>query len=203
MGIGMERVTEVRWLMRGGWLPVLLALFMVIGEVITTDAHAQGWDIEENRKGASKLLRKSNEAVSVFRQTDATMSRYFSQAYGYAVFPSVTKAGVGIGGARGKGVLYRGGAPVMKAYLTQFTVGAQLGGKKYREILFFRDKAAYDNFRDGSFEVSAQATAVVASDGAGETASYSEGVAIFVIDKAGAMVEASVGGQKFRVKPLR
>lgn len=166
-------------------------------------AAAQGWDPREEKQQKSKLMRKSDEAISAFREADPTLDAYFTQAYGYAVFPSVTKGGAGLGGARGKGVLYRAGAPAMKAYLTQITVGLQLGGKKYREIIFFRDKEVYDSFVDGSVELSAQATAVVASDGAGETASYDEGVAIFVLDKAGAMAEASVGGQKFKVKPFK
>lgn len=170
---------------------------------LVSPAAAQGWDPREDQAKKSKLIRRSADAVEAFKESDPSLSAYFSKAYGYAVFPSVTKAGAGIGAARGKGVLYRGGAPVLKAYLTQYTVGIQFGGKKYREILFFRDKEAYDSFVDGEFELSAQATAVVASDGAGETASYNSGVAIFILDKAGAMVEASVGGQTFKTEPLK
>ncbi|MEM8771893.1 MAG: hypothetical protein AAGD92_09625 [Pseudomonadota bacterium] len=176
---------------------------VLISLVAAAPAVAQGWDPREEKQQKSKLVKKSNEAIEAFLEADPSLSAYFDKAYGYAVFPSVTKGGAGLGGARGKGVLYRAGAPMMKAYLSQVTVGLQLGGKKYREIVFFRDKAAYDAFVDGEFEFSAQATAVVASDGAGETASYDEGVAIFVLDKAGAMAEASIGGQKFKVKPLK
>lgn len=171
--------------------------------MIAQPAAAQGWDPREPEDKKSALMKKSTEAMNAFLKNDPTLEAYFKKAYGYAVFPSITKAGALIGGARGKGVVYKAGSPVLKAYLSQYTVGLQLGGKKYREIIFFRDQAAYDAFVDDEFEFSAQATAVIASEGAGQTASYDEGVAVFVLDKTGAMVEASLGGQEFKIRPLK
>jgi len=170
---------------------------------LASASQAQGWDPREAPKQKSNLLRKSAEARRAFLDSDASLAIFFEKAYGYAVFPSITKAGVGIGGARGKGILYRGGKAVKKVYTTQYTVGAQFGGKKCRQIMFFRDADIYNQFMNDEFEFSAQATATIASDGAGETAAYDSGVAVFILDKAGAMVEASLGGQKFKIKPLR
>lgn len=164
---------------------------------------AQGWDPRDKGSEDAALVGEAREAVAAFRAADPTLEAYFREAYGYAVLPSVTKGGLGLGAARGKGVLFRGDAPRRKVYLTQVTIGAQIGGKKFSEILFFRDAEAYEAFDDGEFEVSAQATANVARSGAGETASYDAGVAIFVLDKGGAMAEASVGGQKFKTEPLK
>ncbi|MEL6111787.1 MAG: hypothetical protein AAFR20_03190 [Pseudomonadota bacterium] len=185
-------------------IAAIMAIFSALMIAGTAPAsHAQGWDPREAKAQKSKLIRKSNEAIRTFRKNDPSLEAFFRQAYGYAVFPSVTKGGAGIGAARGKGIVYRGGVPARKVYLSQYTVGLQFGGKKYREIIFFRDAQGYNAFLDDEFEFSAQATATIASDGAGETASYDEGVAVFVLDKAGAMFEASLGGQKFKIKPLK
>ena len=181
---------------------IVMTLIFAMTLMSLGNASAQGWDPRDDKERKSKLMRKSSDAIAAFRTADATLQAYFDKAYGYVVFPSITKAAVGVGGARGKGILYRAGQPAKKAYVTQYTVGVQFGGKKYRELIFFRDAEAYNQFIDGEFEFSAQATATIASDGAGETASYDEGVAVFVLDKAGAMFEASLGGQKFKVKNL-
>ncbi|MEM1194218.1 MAG: hypothetical protein AAGH42_12605 [Pseudomonadota bacterium] len=183
--------------------PVMIGVLAMLGASIGVPAQAQGWDPRAAKTQKSKLIRKSNEAIRTFRENDASLEAFFREAYGYAVFPSVTKGGAGIGAARGKGILYRGGVPTRKVYLSQYTVGLQFGGKKYREIIFFRDADGYNAFLDDEFEFSAQAAATIAASGAGETASYDEGVAVFVLDKAGAMVEASIGGQKFKIKPLK
>jgi len=184
-------------------IAVIVLLLVSSGLSLAPVSQAQGWDPREAPKQKSNLLRKSAEARRAFLESDDSLTIFFEKAYGYVVFPGITKAGVGIGGARGKGVLYRGGKAVKKVYTTQYTVGAQFGGKKYRQIVFFRDAEIYNQFLNDEFEFSAQATATIASDGAGETAAYDSGVAVFILDKAGAMVEASLGGQKFKIKPLR
>jgi lipid-binding SYLF domain-containing protein len=160
------------------------------------------WDPRTEKEEKSDLLGKARAGIAAFREADPSLNVFFDQAYGYAIFPSVTKGGAGLGAARGKGILYQGGAPAKKVQLSQYTIGAQFGGKKYRELIFFSDKAAYDRFVEGDFEFSAQVHATVASDGAGSTAAYEDGIAVFIQDKAGAMLEASVGGQTFKVRPL-
>lgn len=178
----------------------LLAVFAAM-VVMLASAHAQ-WDPRTDNKDRAELIEKARAAIATFREADPSLETYFREAYGYAVFPSVKKGAAGIGGARGKGVVFRGGEPALKAKLSQFTIGAQIGGKTFSQIIFFRDAKAYDAFADDAFEFSAEAQAVVASDGAGTRNAYDDGVAIFVRDKAGAMVEASVGGQNFEVGPF-
>jgi len=86
---------------------------------------------------------------------------------------------------------------VGKAKMKQLTVGLQLGGQAYREVIFFENKAALDRFKEGKFELSAQASAVAATKGASANVKYADGVMIFTQEKGGLMYEASVGGQKF------
>ncbi len=160
-----------------------------------------------------------SDTADMFR--DSLDGAFFDDAYGYAVFPSIGKGGVGIGGARGKGQVYVGGAHVGDTTMTQLTVGFQLGGQAYSQIIFFEDKRAFEDFTSGNFEFGAQATAVAITAGAsasagttgtgagasasgGENAKskgdYYKGMAIFTIAKGGLMYEASIGGQKFSYK---
>jgi lipid-binding SYLF domain-containing protein len=161
--------------------------------------------------------------INTFKKAGESKS-FFGNAYGYAVFPTIGKGGVGIGGAHGNGHVYEKGAYIGNASMTQITIGAQLGGQAFSQIIFFEDKRALDQFTSGEFEFGAQATAVAitaaagasASTGAGagttksvgsETAAvkggYKDGMAVFTIAKGGLMYEATIGGQKFSYKPKK
>ncbi len=162
-----------------------------------------GWNplAEEEAKDQKVDNTKVAEAIARFRNSDPGMKVFFQKAYGYAVFPTVGKGGIGIGAAYGEGEVFRQGRLIGTAKLTQVTVGFQLGGQAYSEIIFFKDKAALDRFTGGNFELGAQASAVAVTAGASADADYSNGVAIFTQAKGGLMYEASVGGQKFSFTP--
>jgi lipid-binding SYLF domain-containing protein len=145
--------------------------------------------------------QKARETVAMFKKTDPTLKKFFNESAGYAVFPTVGKGGIIIGGAYGKGVVFAGGSAIGKTSLTQATIGAQLGGQAYSEIIFFEDQNTLDNFKEGNFAFSAQATAVALKSGAGANADYKDGVAVFTAGEAGLMFEASIGGQKFSFEP--
>ena len=154
--------------------------------------------------------------INTFRQAPETKP-FFSNAYAYAVFPTIGKGGIGIGGAYGEGKVYRGGSVTGSVNMAQLTLGFQLGGQAFSQIVFLQDKRAYDEFTSGSFEFGAQASAVAITAGAsaqaGSTgtgaaagksqakASYVSGYAVFTVAKGGLMYEASIGGQKFSFKP--
>jgi lipid-binding SYLF domain-containing protein len=143
------------------------------------------------------VVKDAEKTVASFRQTDPGLEHFLSSAVGYAVFPSVGKGAVGIGGAYGRGVLFEHGKPVGRTTLTQITVGPQLGGQAYSEIVFFENEAAISAFKKGETAMSAQVSAVVANAGASANARYAQGVAVFTQAKEGLMAEASVGGQRF------
>ena len=98
--------------------------------------------------------------------------------------------------------LSEGGELAGYSTLTQGTVGAQLGGQAYREVIFFVDEAAMSHFKQGNLEFSAQASAVAARAGASADADYTGGIAVFTIAKGGLMFEASIGGQKLSYEAL-
>ncbi len=126
---------------------------------------------------------------------------YFEKAYGYAVFPTITKGGIGIGAAHGTGEVYEKGEYIGTASMTQVTVGAQFGGQTYSEIVFFKDKETLEDFKKGNFKPGAQASTIASTAGASTDADYDHGVAIFTLSKSGLMFEATAGGQKFNFKP--
>jgi lipid-binding SYLF domain-containing protein len=158
-------------------------------------------------------------AIRVFKKAKAVQP-FFYNCYGYAVFPTVGKGGIVVGGAYGQGRVYQGGLITGTATISKITVGFQLGGQAFSEIIFFQDKRAYDEFTDGAYEFDASISAVVVTAGiqakagseggsAGASAGpatgvqaeigYYKGMAVFIHAKGGLMYEAAIGGQRFDV----
>lgn len=137
------------------------------------------------------------KAILDVKKKDPGMDRFFNESAGYAVFPSVGKGGIGIGGAHGKGLVISGDKAIGKTSLSQVTVGLQLGGQVYAQFIFFKDEVALGHFQRGNWETSAQLSAVAVTAGASTDADYDKGVAVFTNAGGGLMAEASVGGQKF------
>ncbi len=144
-----------------------------------------------------KLMKDSRVAKQEFKNKGGVIKNLFSTSYGYVIFPTVVKGGMGIGGAVGNGIVYEKGIPIGKAKLTQLNVGAQLGGQAYREVIFFETKSDLDRFKENKFEFSAQASAAAATAGVSANVSFKDGVLVFTQLKGGLMYEASIGGQKF------
>jgi len=175
---------------------------VVIGVVslwmLLATSSSQAWDPGK----LDEAKAKAQVAVAALLKKDPAMQRFFDEAVAYAVVPSVGKAGFGVGGARGKGLLYESGEPTAEVTLTQLSIGFQMGGQVYSEFIFFEDDETLGDFKRGNFELGAQASAVAVTSGASANADYSDGVAIFTQAKGGLMYEASVGGQKFKIEPL-
>ena len=159
-----------------------------------------GWkpSLDENRK-VEKASNNTIKALNKFKNI-SSLKPYFKKARGYAVFPNVGKGGFGIGGARGKGEVFEKGDVIGSTTLTQLSVGFQLGGQAFSQIIFFKNKKSLERFTEGNFEFGASASAVLISEGANASADYSDGVAVFTFSKGGLMYEASIGGQKFSYK---
>lgn len=160
-----------------------------------------------------------SDTVRLFKNAGESGS-LLQSAYAYAVFPKIGKGGVGIGGAHGKGRVYEKGKYIGDTSMTQVTVGLQLGGQVYSELIAFEDERALQEFTNGNFEFSADANAIAITAAAGAktgttgtstnasggkndaktSGSYHKGMAVFTVAKGGLMYEASVGGQKFSYK---
>jgi lipid-binding SYLF domain-containing protein len=151
---------------------------------------------------ADRLSSESQDAIQRLQQSSPRIQRLFNEAYGYAIFPSVGKGAIGIGGAEGRGQVFERGQLMGTARLVQGTVGAQLGGQSYTEVIFFESEKALSEFKDGKTAVSAALSAAVAADGAGAEAKYQHGVLVYTMQRSGLMFEASIGGQHFKFTPL-
>jgi lipid-binding SYLF domain-containing protein len=150
----------------------------------------------------NKIIADSQTAKSEFIKSDPLMKALFDKAYGYVIFPNVGKAGLGIGGAAGNGVVYQQGKRIGMAKLSQLSIGFQAGGQAYREVIFFETEKELDRFKESRFEFSAQASAVAVTEGASANVKYTDGVMVFTMQKGGLMYEASIGGQKFKFNRL-
>ena len=168
------------------------------------------------------LADRITETIAVFKKSEIVRP-FFDEAFGYAVFPTIGKGGIVIGGAYGNGRVYRQGQITGTATLTKVSLGFQLGGQAFSEIIFFKDQRAYNDFISGSFEFDGSVSAVVITAAAqakastqGNTAGaslgpatgtqaetdYTKGMAVFVHTLGGLMYEMSIGGQKFNFEPL-
>jgi lipid-binding SYLF domain-containing protein len=149
----------------------------------------------------AKLKSEATQTIAAFKRADAGLSTFFDNAAGSAVFPNVGKGGLIVGGAHGKGVVYQKANVIGQASMSQASVGAQVGGQTFAEVIFFETPEALADFKEGKFEMSAEVSAVVAAEGASKAAKYKHGVVVFTLPKKGAMVQASIGGQKFKFQP--
>jgi lipid-binding SYLF domain-containing protein len=188
-----------------------LPVFLVISVLLGASAIAAAAEVQDY-----------SSTINGFRESPA-VAKFFKNSYGYAVYPTIGKAGYVIGGSYGKGQVYRDGKVTGQSTVVEGSIGFQIGAEAFSEIIFFQDKRAYDEFTSGNFEFDATAQAVAITAGAQAQAgttgasagasagpktgvqaetNYVKGMAIFVHSKGGLMVELSVGGQKFTFQPL-
>jgi hypothetical protein len=164
-----------------------------------------------------------SNTIEVFKKSPVVQP-FFKNCYGYAVFPTIGKGGIGIGGAYGKGQVYQGGKVTGTTSLVKVSIGWQWGGQAFSQMIFFEDKRSYNDFTSGNFEFDASASAVAITAGvqgkagtegatAGASAGpatgaqaetkYRKGMVVFVHAKGGLMYEASIGGQKYSFTPAK
>jgi len=141
------------------------------------------------------------ETIALAKARDPSMEKWFDTAHGYAVFPGIGAGGFILGGGQGSGEVYAGGVRIGTAKVTQANVGATIGGQVTSQVIFFKDKIALDSFKKSEFEFDVAASAVAIKSGAAASVNYNNGVAVFVMPKKGAMVQASLGTQKFAFTP--
>lgn len=145
-------------------------------------------------------VNKASKTIADFKKTNSEITKYFNSAYGYAIFSGIGKGGLGVGGATGRGTVFKGGTAVADCKMTQVTIGFQAGGQKYAEVIFFENAKAYERFVGNKFEFAAQVSAVALKSGVSLDAEYRDGMMVFTKAIGGLMYEASLGGQKFKTE---
>ena len=148
-----------------------------------------------------KLSREAASSRQEWHRLDPGVEAFAKKGYGYAFFPEIAKGGAGIGGAYGRGVVYEQGQHIGYADLTEGSIGLQLGGQTYSELIVFENKAAMDRFKANQFNFGANASAVIAKEGTATSTQFVDGVAVFVKPIGGAMAAAALSGQKVTYVP--
>ena len=147
------------------------------------------------------LVENATLAMQDMNRMDPGVEALVRKGYGYALFPEVVKAGLGFGGGYGQGVVYEQGQHVGYADLTLGSVGAQIGGQTFSELIVFENKAAMDRFKLSPVDFTAGAAAMILQNAAAANATFVEGIAVVVRPITGAMAEATIGGQQFKYVP--
>jgi lipid-binding SYLF domain-containing protein len=173
-----------------------LAGLLVVGGMMSGCATAPRSD-----EGRATLRSDVDATRARMKTVDPFIETLIGQSAGYVIFPSVGRGGLVVGGAFGRGEVYRAGNFIGFADITQMTVGAQAGGQRFSQLILFENDAAVDRFTRGSFRFSANASAVIMQAGAAASARYTDGVMVFVQPQGGLMLEASIGGQTFSFQP--
>lgn len=171
--------------------PVLALAFLVFASCGTS------------KTTSADLVADSQEARTTITQRYPDMADLFTGSHGYAIFPNAGKGAYIIGGASGNGAVYENGQLIGYSDLKQVDIGLQAGGKAFVEVLFFQTQAEMDKFKEGTFELSGNVSAVILEEGASRDVEFNDGIAVITMPKAGAMAGISVGGQRFTFQPLR
>ncbi len=150
-----------------------------------------------NKDKKAQLIRDAKDSKQAFIENSNNMSKLFDTAVGYVIFPNVGSGAYILGGAAGNGVLFENGKVQGFAELRQIDIGLQIGGQAYRQVILFQTQKELDQFKKGNYSLSGNASAVILKKGASKNVEFNDGRAVVTMPKAGAMVEVSVGGQKF------
>ncbi len=203
--------------------PILVTAAITLAAFASQNVFALDEDLANNDAQMTQddiTDKDFDETMNLFQRAPKSAA-FFDNAYGYAVFPTIGKVGLVVGGAYGKGRVYERGRFSGMVEMHQATIGFQLGGQAFSQIIFFQDQRAYDEFTSGNFEFGAQASAIFINAGANAEAStkgtsvsanlgnkdikaegqYYKGMAVFSAAKAGLMYEAALGGQKYTFQP--
>lgn len=149
---------------------------------------------------AEELRRDAQAALNSLYAKNPGANAIGKSAVAVLVFPSVVKAGLGIGGQFGEGVLFRGGKAAAYYNTTGASIGLQAGAQKYGYALFFLGEdtlKALDTAQ--GFEVGVGPSVVVADEGIAKsttTTTVRDKIYAFIFDQKGAMAALGIQGNK-------
>ncbi|WP_126456539.1 YSC84-related protein [Sulfuriflexus mobilis] len=141
------------------------------------------------------------EALQRFYKDVGGAKKFAAIAEGILVFPSVIKAGFGIGGEYGEGALLIKGKTVDYYSTAAASIGFQLGAQSKTVILVFTSKSALSKFRksDG-WEAGVDGSVALVELGAGgtiDTSTIKDPIVAFVFGNKGLMFNLTLEGSKY------
>ncbi len=147
------------------------------------------------------LEERAQETLNVMKQQDPTLSEVLMESPGYVVFPEIAKGGAIAGGAYGHGVLYERGQPTGVVKLQQASLGLQLGGQTFSELIILRNREEVREIKRGEYDLGADASVVALKAGAAGSASLDDDTIVMVWTRGGLMAELSISGQRLTFEP--
>lgn len=157
---------------------------------------------KDAKTGGPERVEGVDDTIALFKKKDSTIADLFSSSTGYVVIPTVGKGGLIVGGAHGNGEAFERGAYIGSVSVSEVSVGAQVGGQSYSQVVFFETPEALLKLKDNQFQFAAEVSAIGVDQGVAKNAKFKDGVATFVIPKQGLMASAAVGGQKLSFEPV-
>jgi len=173
-------------------------VYVVCGALVLCAATPACGGSQKDSKTAASVERVEgvSDTIALFKKKDSTIEQLFSTSAGYAVLPTVGEGAFIIGGGHGSGEAFEAGNYVGKVSVSEFTIGAQVGGQSYSQVVFFQTPEAFKKLKENAFQFGAEVSAIGVDQGVAKNAKFKDGVATFIIPKKGLMASAAVGGQK-------
>jgi lipid-binding SYLF domain-containing protein len=149
---------------------------------------------------AAELSRDANKALQDLYAKVPAAKAIGAKAQAILVFPSITKAGLGIGGQYGDGALIKGGKVVGYYNTSGISSGLQAGAQQYGYAMFFMNETALKALDStAGFEVGVGPTIVVMDEGKAKsttTTSMKDDIYAFIFSQKGLMAGLGLQGNK-------
>jgi len=149
----------------------------------------------------AELQTEADQTLANFKRMDPSLDKVLADAVGYAIYPSIGKGGLIVGAAYGRGSVYEKGQFIGYSDIRQGSVGAQVGGQEFAQLVVFTTPESFYKFKNNTFSFGAEANAVALKEGAAGATDFKDGVAVFAETKSGLMAGAALTGQKFTFVP--
>lgn len=156
----------------------------------------------DTRAEHDALVDSADAKLAEMVARDPTLQPLLEQSAGYIVFPSIGKGGALFGGAYGRGVVYVDGRPIGYASLSQASIGAQLGGASFSELMIFETREALQGLESSHYTGATQVNATVLTAGAAGSTGFQDGIATYVLGGEGLLIDASFAGQRIGYEPM-
>lgn len=153
--------------------------------------------LEKEQEVSRTLHPEARAALASMLDKDETLRERLERAAGYAIFPSVGKASAVLGATYGRGEVFERGRLIGYAALVQLTIGVQVGGDTFSELVIFDKPEALKRFKESKVAFAANAAAVIVKAGGAVTRDAPAGADVFVMTDGGLLLEMALGGQKF------
>lgn len=174
------------------------ATLLLLGATATSTGCAS--TAPQSQAARQDLRDEARLALRKMTREDSSLRNFLNnKAHAYVVFPSIGKGGFLVGGAYGRGVVFRGDQAIGYGVMNQANLGLIIGANTFTEILTFEREADLNEFMNrGEYTLAANATAIFLKAGVAAKTNFQNGVAVFVKPRGGLIADLSLAGQQFK-----